>query len=285
MAQRLVTESLPIYRDNQAEHMSILGELSRLNRQLGLRAMASGSFATGLTLLTQGIGIYRCWALPLVISYFQPQPGTRILDVSSPRSILPIYWALRGCKVSAMDADPRVLVQYKYAGYLRRQELVNDGLWVYVQDATQARFAPESFDIVTCISTIDRLPGNGDVRLMREASRLLRDGGRVFVSFRIGSEYRERRRNWGFCRTYDENAIDQRIIALSGMAVEAMMYFETESTRRFSRFWHHLPGLVRNGVLGWLQKPLFKQIYQNEQATAKDAHYAGMVLRKVGAGE
>jgi len=108
---------------------------------------------------------------------------------------------------------------------------------------------------------------------------LLKDNGRLFLSFGIGP-YREWQWEWLFCRTYDAKGLWERIIQPSGLSVETTMYFEAETTRRFSERWFRLPLAVRNGLLGWLQKPVYKKLYRREQASPDDAYYFGIVLRK-----
>jgi hypothetical protein len=66
----------------------------------------------------------------------------------------------------------------------------------------------------------------------------------------------------------------------SGLEVEATIYFEAQTTRRFSERWFKLPLVVRNGLLGWMQIPIYKRLYRREQADAQDAYYFGVVLRK-----
>jgi len=111
----------PVHRGDIARELCLLDELARFKRGLGLKALQAGDLKTGAVSLLQGIGFYRCWELPLVVSYFQPEPGTQILDVGSLKSILPVYWASLGCLVSVIDIDPAVMVQQKYA---RVQEVV-----------------------------------------------------------------------------------------------------------------------------------------------------------------
>lgn len=270
----------PVYKGNVAEELRLLDELSRFKRQLGWKALMAGDVRIGAITLLQGIGFYRCWELPLVMSYFRPGPNTRVLDVGSLKSELPLYWALRGCNVSVVDIDPRVSIQYKYAHYLGRPDLVGNGLSVIVQDATQTDFPAEAFDLITNISAVEHFTGDGDIAFVQEAARLLAEGGKLFLSFGIGPEYREWEWEWLFCRTYDDQALWERIIAPSGLEVEATMYFEAEGTRRWSENWHRLPLVIRNGLLGWMQKPIYKWLYRREQATAQNSYYFGIVLRK-----
>ena len=271
--------SYPVYKGNIAEELRLLDELSRFKRKLGLGALLAGNLAAGAVALVQGLGFYRCWELPLVVSYFRPEPGTRILDVGSLKSVLPLYWALRGCQVWVVDIDPNVLVQQKYARYAGRPDLVDNGLSATVQDATQMDFEPAFFDLITNISAVEHFTGDGDMTFVREAARLLKPGGRLFLSFGIGP-YREWQWEWLFCRTYDEQALWDRLVAPSGMEVETTMYFEAGATRRFSERWFRLPLVVRNGLLGWMQTPIYKYLYRRERATADNAYYFGIVLRK-----
>lgn len=269
----------PVYKGYVFEELRLLDVLARFKRKLGWRALLSGDLTTGIIALMQGIGFYRCWELPLVVSYFQPVSGTRILDVGSLKSILPLYWALQGCQVSVIDIDPRVRLQQKYARYLGRKDLIDNGLHATVQDATQTDFEDESFDLITNISAVEHFVGDGDIKFVQEAARLLKDNGRLFLSFGIGP-YREWQWEWLFCRTYDAPALWKRIVEPSGLEVETTMYFEAGATRRFSERWFRLPLVVRQGLLGWLQKPIYKHLYRREHASAQDAFYFGIVLRK-----
>jgi SAM-dependent methyltransferase len=270
----------PVHRGQINDELRLLGELSRFKRVLGVKALRAGDVGRGTVALLQGIGFYRCWELPLVVSYFRPAPGTRILDVGSLKSILPLYWALRGCRMWVIDIDPRVEVQYDYARYLGRQDLIGDGLSVMVQDATCMDLGDTSFDLITNISAVEHFEGEGDIAFVQQAADLLEEGGRLFLSFGIGPEYREWRWEWLFCRTYDEKALWDRIIAPSRLDVEAVMFFEAGATRRFSERWFRLPLAVRNGLLGWLQEPAYKYLYRRERTSAEDAYYFGIVLRK-----
>jgi SAM-dependent methyltransferase len=151
---------------------------------------------------------------------------------------------------------------------------------VIVQDATETQLDDGSFDLITNISAVEHFTGDGDIAFVQESARLLGKGGRLFLSFGIGPAYREWQWEWLFCRTYDEEALWDRIIAPSGLEVEAVMFFEAGATRRFSERWFRLPLSIRNGLLGWLQKPAYRYLYRRERATAQDAYYFGIVLRK-----
>ena len=82
--------------------------------------------------------------------------------------------ALRGCRVWVIDIDPRVAIQQKYARYLKRSDLINQGLFAAVQDGSRTAFKAGSFDIITNISAVEHFTGDGDIRFVREAARLLK---------------------------------------------------------------------------------------------------------------
>lgn len=257
-----------------------MGRLSHFKMRLGMAALKKGDLLLGLINLLQGINFYRCWELPLILSYFDFSKGMRVLDVGSYKSILPLYVAHLGCEVHVVDIDPKVAIQQKYARYLGKERWLDKRFYVNVQDATTTSFRDGLFDLILNISAVEHFPGDGDIEFVKEANRILKPGGRLFLSFGIGEEYREWRWEWLFCRTYDKEALEKRIIEPSGLEVEAEFYFEDKRTRRFTEWWFRLPLVLRNGLLGWMQKPLYERLYRKDRAKEGDAYYFGLVLRK-----
>ena len=262
------------------EEYTLLEEVSQFKRRLGLLALKEGDLFLGLRHLSQGINFYRCWEFPLVLSYFRLDSTIRLLDVGAYRSIFPWVLASRGCEVHVVDIDPEVAVQKRYGRYLGRGDDPVGRVYVTVQDATVTSFQDDFFDLILNISAVEHFPGDGDIEFVREANRILKPGGRLFLSFGIGEEYREWRWEWLFCRTYDKEALQKRIVEPSGLGVEAEFYFEDEKTRRFTEWWFRLPLVLRNGLLGWMQRPLYERLYLKDRAKEGDAYYLGLVLRK-----
>jgi len=266
------------HKDPHKEY-ALLEEISQFKRRLGLLALKNGDLLLGLRLLLQGINFYRCWEFPLVLSYFHLDHRVRLLDVGAHRSVFPWVMASRGCEVHVVDIDPQVSIQRRYERYLRRDGDLEGKVHVTVQDATATSFPDEFFDLILNISAVEHFPGDGDIEFVKEANRILKPGGRLFLSFGVG-EYREGRWEWLFCRTYDEEALEKRIIEPSGLTEETRMYFEGSNTRRFTRRWNRLPMVIRNGVLGWMQRPLYERLYLQDRAKKGDGYYLGLVLRK-----
>ncbi|MEX0786559.1 MAG: class I SAM-dependent methyltransferase [Dehalococcoidia bacterium] len=129
------------------------------------------------------------WAISMV------RPGERVLDVGSATSRY-LQQLPPGCRVYAIDLRPT-----------RPQP----GVAVLRADLTRAPLRPASFDVITCISTIEHIgldvygqgPDQfGDEVAMRHMRRLLRPGGRLLLSAPYG-----RRNVNAWLRIYDEPAL------------------------------------------------------------------------------
>lgn len=119
------------------------------------------------------------------------RPGERVLDVGSATSRY-LREMPPGCAVYALDI---------------RRTPPQPGIAVVQGDVTASPFRPGSFDVVTCISTIEHVgldvysqgPDEfGDEVAMRHLRRLLRPGGRLLVSAPFG-----RRAVVAWLRVYD----------------------------------------------------------------------------------
>lgn len=119
------------------------------------------------------------------------RPGERLLDVGSATSRY-LRDLLAGCRAYALD---------------RRPTPPQPGVAVVRGDLMRAPFQPGSFDVITCISTIEHIGLDvygqgadefGDEVAMRHLRRLLRPGGRLLLSAPFG-----RRMVSAWLRNYD----------------------------------------------------------------------------------
>ncbi len=111
-------------------------------------------------------------------------PAGRVLDIATGTGRLPCaLFAQPGFSgyVSALDASAGMLVvaKHKLSAYSNRID------WHH-RSAVPLPFAAEQFDAVACLEALEFLP-NGDVAL-REMWRVLRPGGLLLVSNRIGPD-------------------------------------------------------------------------------------------------
>ena len=150
------------------------------------------------------------WAIASV------RPGERVLDVGSATSRY-LRELPAGCRVYAIDIRPTQ---------------PQPGLAVVRGDVTNAPFRPGSFDVVTCISTIEHVgldvyrqgPDEfGDEVAMRHLRRLLRPGGRLLVSAPFG-----RRAVVAWLRVYDWPAFRR---LTSGYTLVSAQFYRRQDDR------------------------------------------------------
>lgn len=202
---------------------------------------------------------------PLCFNKLELNKGMRILDVGSGNSIYPVYMAYRGCIVQALDFDDFVFKLKDISKKMWFRQLIDTGqLKIDVQDSRKLSYPNDSFDRVCAVSTLEHIPDNGDISSMKEINRVLKKGGRAFISLeanakprefyvkhkfyyghpylseyikssiyfqdQFAGDYEEFRRNnllysLGFIRYYDNKTILERIIDSSGLALEEMGYY------------------------------------------------------------
>jgi SAM-dependent methyltransferase len=141
-------------------------------------------------------------------------PGKVHLDIGSGSSLVPTFlYQRRGATTYATEMDPVYLKrQQEYKATL--QIPANSKFHVRSEDATALSFGDGTIDLVTAISTIEHIPGDGDSRAMREFARVLRPGGRVVVTVPTSPVYQEADSTfyyYGFERRYDVAALRQRL--------------------------------------------------------------------------
>jgi SAM-dependent methyltransferase len=191
-----------------------------------------------------GADYSRAVEYPLTARLLQARAGERLLDVGSGRRGEFAALARRaGLEVTAIDERDDVGAEAA-DGSLRFQRA----------DARELPFEDGSFDRITAISTIEHIP-EGDDRAMAELARVLRPGGRLVVTvpfnplkradlyIRGGVYGREGERVF-FERVYDEDELERRLIAPTGLRLVERIYLG-EPGVRLSRLYYSPRGLAR----------------------------------------
>lgn len=95
-----------------------------------------------------------------------------MLDAGCGASIFPIYLAMEGYQVSALDLDPPINLDQIHGVNVdyRRGKL------------TAMPFADDAFDTVFCISVIEHLGAAGMPAALTELRRVLRTGGKLLLT-------------------------------------------------------------------------------------------------------
>lgn len=158
-----------------------------------------------------------------------------ILDIGSQDSMLPILLTFTGKKVVCVDPSNDVIQQNIFAEIMG---LKND-IHAVLAYGQLLPFRENYFDAVTCISTLDHIPDDGDSLTLRETMRVLRPGGILIMSFPWQKYYYE---YWGteplynnlcqdklklIARHYDQTHLEKRILFQSEFMIKEMLIGES----------------------------------------------------------
>lgn len=268
-------------------------------------------FAVGINPihLLLGVNYWRLVEHPLAANWVASDGNCAILDLGSgPLGAFPLFLAWqRRYRVYATDINPDYVRRYRaILGEHGQSHLLSDGyLSLCVEDARALAFDDGAFDSVAAISTVEHIPGLGDVHAMQEIARVLKTEGRAFVSVPFSTEYAEewvpresallayfdprarirklapasptRSRRQFYQRRYDPTTIRERLIAPSGLAVERTIYLD--ELYPISSTWQRLPLPVRV-LLRWLMPIMSKAIVLSTDPCSERTRAACLVLAK-----
>lgn len=136
------------------------------------------------------------------------------LDIGSGSSLVPTFlYQRRGATTYATEMDPVYLK--RQTEFQKTLGIPSKGKFrVQAEDATSLNFGDNTVNVITVISTIEHIPGDGDSKAMAEFQRVLRPGGRVVVTVPTSPTYRESDSTYyyyGFERRYDFAALRSRL--------------------------------------------------------------------------
>jgi demethylmenaquinone methyltransferase/2-methoxy-6-polyprenyl-1,4-benzoquinol methylase len=168
-------------------------------------------------------GLHRRWK-DRFVARVKPRPGETILDMAGGTGDVAFRLARRGAQVTVADINPDMLA----VGRERAEKRGIAGLAWAEENAEQLRFPAQAFDAYTIafgIRNVTDIPA-----ALKEAHRVLRRGGRLFVLEFSTSEWP------GFGEAYARYS--DRVIPKVGKAVagdEESYRYLVESIRRFPK--------------------------------------------------
>ncbi len=225
----------------------------------------------------QGIDISRCFEY--TEAYLQLSSigrGQHILDIGSYRSPFPAFLIQQGYRVSMVDIDSSVSMQKVW---IRRALGFNACFSIIIANGMHLPFSASSIDGVTCISSIEHLPGDGDMWMAREIGRVLRPEGYCFLSVPYMVTSKEGR--WGkwFQRWYDMPSAVARILKPSGLFWISHGFLMGDTIGKMVDMWYSLPRIMRHS-LSWFHILLFPAAFEKDRANQWDSRVLWMLLQK-----
>ena len=222
----------------------LLRELFRFNARLGPYR------------ILKGIDYLRCVELPTLAAVLLERRTEPLayLDVGSGDSILPTFIATHSAyHVTAIDRFTWVRAQARYLRTLRKAEWLADGRFaIREEDFVRATSLPDrTFDLVTAVSVVEHMDGDGDSEAVRKIFRLLKPGGRFLMS----SPYNDRRaqdffgphaaysaepdaRGIFFQRHYSAETLRHRLLEAAPFEIERVFYAgHYNRVNLFKRVW------------------------------------------------
>ena len=124
--------------------------------------------------------------------------NSKVLDIGSSQSWFLLELMNRGCDVTTIDIDEKALSRHKELGINNR-----------VADLVELPFKDNSFSIILCISTIEHVFDDEDIRGMREFFRLATS---LIMVLPFGKADNWVNRNKNKERRYDESLFNERIL-------------------------------------------------------------------------
>ena len=225
-----------------------------------------------------GIDPAYCFIYAASIICLKIRDGEKLLDVGSLKTCLPQYIAKKGGGVTIIDTDERVKIQSKYSKNLHQEDKVR----ILLGDARKMPFKNSSFDAVNCTSVLQHIPSDGDVLAVKEIARVLKPGGRVFISVsyaQFPSIKRYRGQRW-IHRYYDYSSLNKRVIEPSKLKVKEIEFLLDHKSRRITNIiYNKFPKYIRLG-LGWSYLPIAYYFSKRDNANKEDADACYIVLEK-----
>jgi SAM-dependent methyltransferase len=159
--------------------------LYALSVKLGLRHLVRrGYLREAVVRVVVPLDPSRYLELPAALRELAAAPGERVLDLASPK-LLAVALARSGVEVTSVDELPSEIDAW------RRLAGGEPRLRLEVGDGRALPFADETFDHACSVSVLEHIPDDGDEAALRELARVVRPGGRVFVTLPHAPEYRE----------------------------------------------------------------------------------------------
>jgi len=198
------------------------------------------------------------------------------LDIGSYRSPFPIFIADEGYHVTVVDLSLSIVNQRRWAGRVLEE---TSQFRTLVADGRQLPFADASFDVVTAISVVEHIPEAGEKIVMSNIARVLRCGGRIFLS--VPYAVVPRQGKWGkwYQQWFSYDGAIENLVKPSGLELITHGFMLGGKVGRLADLWYRLPRQVRHS-LSWLHVLFLPRLFAIDEANNEDARVLWLVLGK-----
>ena len=154
--------------------------------------------------------ITRYTEFPLAISSLSPNIHEQIVDIGCGTSPFPLFLSFCDKKITAADISFHDLnIQKTSSGFHYPAEKLPNFICANSQSLP---FKNDSFDKLFCISVIEHLPGETDLKTISEALRILKPDGKAFFSFEMNEKHIEENiknpgKSSSYCKRYNREDI------------------------------------------------------------------------------
>lgn len=236
----------------------------------------------GIKRLIYSYYMTRAIEYPLAFNSMDLVSGMKVLDFGSGNSLFPIYLASQGiCTYSSDIASSPLSKMREAVLHSRYKSLINEKLNYIFLNGLKLPFKNDFFDRIFAISTLEHFKDDDDLKSIKELSRVLKPGGKMFISLEFHKDFREiivpdnkqkksktnnARYEWeNFVRYYNRKSIFERIISPSRLIEEKMFLFGSPkiSIRKYTDTIHFLK-------YGMVFSPLLTKIFYRLLNTEND---------------
>jgi SAM-dependent methyltransferase len=156
--------------------------------------------------------------------------GGLFLDIGTgPTPFIP-FAATRGVRIIGCDPDPYIGAARSVCRAIANGS-IDENLLLMQADGTRLPFPDSSLSRVLSISTIEHIPNDGDLAMMRDISRVLAPGGRAVVTTEGFNEHFSKWMAMPFHvgYLYDFGELDKMKEVESGTSIGFYRYYDSEA--------------------------------------------------------
>jgi SAM-dependent methyltransferase len=216
-----------------------------------LKQLASHHRRLSLKSWFKGLPYERCAELSWIVDELRPRFDERLryLDIGTGESPLPTFLSRRtDWDITCLDKCAWVRTQRRFVARTHGKFSGKAAFRVIETDLLNAELAPQSFDLITCVSVIEHLEGSSDASAMAAMARLLAPAGTLILTTLINepwsAEFYVKGNVYGdefrgapvfYQRHYNLEGVARRLVEPSGLIEKHRVYFGDYGFQCFER--------------------------------------------------